>query len=163
MFYFGTCKTFCGCSCYCLPRTSFLESWSQELLHLCDQKCFQIWIPCNTWSNLMQEIQFLGWSNLTHAHWNYCYPNKYSISATRSYLLSAGCDVKYVWHHVRKCTRPSVVSHPQAGHETGPSAWILCCKRWTYRGLSMRLTYYHRQKPPNYRCHCTLGTQQWSL
>ena len=31
--------------------------------------CISVWI-CNTWCNLMQEIQFLGGSNLTHAHSN---------------------------------------------------------------------------------------------
>ena len=37
-------------------------------------KNVHVWIHCNTWSNLMQEIQlleFMGGSNLTHAHSNY--------------------------------------------------------------------------------------------
>ena len=41
---------------------------------LFDQKNFRVWIHCSTWSNLMQEIQFLefrGGSNSTHAHSNY--------------------------------------------------------------------------------------------
>ena len=37
----------------------------QELFaFLFDQKNFHIWIHCNAWSNLTQDIQFMGGSNL---------------------------------------------------------------------------------------------------
>ena len=68
-------KLFCCCNCYCLPRTSPLERWSQELFaFLFDQNTFCVWIHCSTWSNLTHIIQFLefmGGSNSTHAHSNY--------------------------------------------------------------------------------------------
>ena len=75
MSYFGSvCRTFCCCSCYCLPRTSFLEEKARNSSISVWPRNFPLWIHCNTWSNLTQEIQFLefmGGSNLTYAHSNY--------------------------------------------------------------------------------------------
>ena len=34
-------------------------------------KIFHIWIHCKAWYNLTQDIEFMGGSNLTHAHSNY--------------------------------------------------------------------------------------------
>ena len=61
----------------------------EHFAFLLDQKNFCVWIPCNAWSNLTQEIQFLefmGGSNLTHAHSNYlicmCFIRKNTVAAT---------------------------------------------------------------------------------
>ena len=74
MFYFGVWRLFVAAAATLYQENHFWRTEGQELLHLCNQKLLYIWIHCSAWSNLMQEVQFLefmGGSNLMHAHSNY--------------------------------------------------------------------------------------------
>ena len=76
----------------------------------------------------------MGGSNyLKHAHWNYCYSNKYSISATWSYLLSAGCDIKICLASCEKMYQAFCMN------------FVL--QAMNAQGLWMRFTYYHGSTP----------------
>ena len=65
MLYLGVWKPFCCCSCYYLPRISPLDktgNWRPRSLCISVLTLkIHIWIHCNAWWNLMQEVQ--SWQN----------------------------------------------------------------------------------------------------
>ena len=72
MLYFGCLQDFVAAAATIyqeLPFWTRLWTEGQELLH--SAEIFRVWIHCNALSNLTEEIQLMGGSNLTHAHSNY--------------------------------------------------------------------------------------------
>ena len=73
--YIGIVRHFVAAATTVYQLPNFWRTEGEELfVFLFDPNIFWIWIYCNAWSNLTEEIQFLefmGRSNLTYAHSNY--------------------------------------------------------------------------------------------
>ena len=116
----------CCCSCYCLSRILLLENWMPWTL------CVSVWPKkfshlnpaiVTHWSNLSQEIQIPGGSNLMHAYsnhickWLYCDTQHTAHTNAVSERSTQGeCSQTWalVLHLTRSCPMSSNISQSHA-------------------------------------------------
>ena len=116
-----------------------------------DWKRFRFWIHCNSWSNLMQEIQIPGGSNSIHAYSNW-------IIHVCKWLLLLSWITCHSRHRVLYCDTQHCSAHTNAVSERSTQGE--CSPTWAL------ILYLTRSCPMNSNISqspCSSESQTWAL